>query len=99
MRTDRLYLHSLDSFAAFRRLIEFYVTSHNEVMPHSAFDGQTPNEMFFGSGDEVAQNLSAARGSAREDRMRQNRAARCGVCVREASSGALLLQRPCSKML
>ncbi len=94
-----LYLHPLDSFAALRRLIEFYVITHNEVMPHSAFDGQTPNQMFFGSGDEVAQQLAAARGSAREERMRANRAARCGVCVGGTASRALLLQRPRSRML
>jgi hypothetical protein len=68
------------------------------VMPHSAFEGQTPDEMFFGTGDEVTQNLSAVRRSAREERMRENRTARCGVCVQEASSGALLLQRPRSRM-
>jgi transposase InsO family protein len=94
-----LYLHSLDSFAALRRLIEFYVNAHNEVMPHSTFDGQTPNEMFFGSGDEVAKRLSEARSSAREKRMRANRAARCGACTRETASRALLLQRPRSRML
>ena len=93
-----LYLHTLDSLAALGRLIEFYVTAHNEVMPHSAFQGQTPNEVFFGTGGEVTQKLSAARTSAREERMRANRTARCGVCVREASSGALLLQRPRSRM-
>ena len=94
-----LYLHALDSLAALRRLIEFYVKAHNEVIPHSAFEGQTPDEKFFGTGDEVTQNLSAARRSAREERMRENRSARCGVCVGEASSGALLLQRPRSRML
>jgi putative transposase len=93
-----LYLHSLDSFAVLRQLIEFYVTAHNEVMPHSTFDGQAPNEMFFGSGDEVAKRLSKARDSAREERMRANRTAQCGVCVGETSSGALLLQRARSRM-
>ena len=68
------------------------------VMPHSAFHGQTPNEMFFGTGDEVTRKLSAAHRSAREERMRANRTAQCGVCVREASSGALLLQRARSRM-
>jgi transposase InsO family protein len=34
-----LYLHTLDSFTALGRLIEFYVTAHNEVMPHAAFNG------------------------------------------------------------
>jgi transposase InsO family protein len=93
-----LYLHPLDSFAALRRLIGFYVTAHNEVMPHSAFKGQTPDEVFFGIGDEVSKRLAEARESAREERMRQNRAARCGLCVGDASSGALLLQRPRSRM-
>ncbi len=93
-----LYLHSLDSFAALRRLIEFYVTAHNEVMPHSAFQGQTPDEVFFGISDEVTKRLSEARESARGKRMEVNRAVRCGVCVGETTSGALLLQRPGSRM-
>jgi hypothetical protein len=67
-------------------------------MPHSAFQGQTPDEIFFGTGDEVTQELAAARINARDERIRENRAARCGVCVGEASSGALLLQRPRSRM-
>ncbi len=99
LKLSWLYLHSLDSFAALRRLIEFYVTAHNEVMPHSAFQGQTPDEVFFGIGDQVAKRLAEARESAREKRMKENRAVRCGVCVGETSSGALLLQRPRSRML
>jgi len=93
-----LYLHTLDSFAALRRLIEFYVTAHNKVMPHSAFQGQTPDEVFFGIGDDVTQRLAESRESAREKRMKENRAAGCGVCVGETSSGALLLQRARSRM-
>jgi transposase InsO family protein len=93
-----LYLHSLDSMAALRRLIGFYVTAHNEVMPHSAFHGQTPNEVFFGVGEVVIRELAGARKTAREKRMKANRAARCGVCVGDTSSGALLLQRPRSRM-
>jgi transposase InsO family protein len=93
-----LYLHSLDSLTALRRLIAFYVTAHNEVMPHSAFKGQTPDEVFFGIGDEVPNRLSEACESAREKRIKANRVAGCAVCVGEASSGALLLQRPRSRM-
>jgi transposase InsO family protein len=93
-----LYLHSLDSLAALRRLIEFYVDQHNGVMPHSAFQGQTPDEIFFATGDDVAQKLVAARKAAREKRLNENRAAACGACVLETSSGALLLQRPRSRM-
>ncbi len=93
-----LYLHSLDSITALRRLIEFYVKAHNEVMPHSAFQGQTPDEIFFGIGDEVPKRLAEARASAREKRMNANRAVGCGVCFEEMTSGALLLQRARSRM-
>ena len=98
LRHAWLYLHTLDSIPALGRLIEFYVTAHNEVMPHAAFDGQTPNEMYFGTGDAVAAELVTARKTAREERMKANREAQCGVCIGETASGALLLQRPRSRM-
>jgi hypothetical protein len=44
-----LFLHSLDSLTTVRRLIAFYVQEHNTVLPHSAFRGQTPDEMYFGN--------------------------------------------------
>ncbi len=93
-----LYLHTPDSLAALRRLIEFYVKAHNEVMPHSAFHGQTPDEVFFGIGDDITKRLAESRESAREKRMEANRAAGCGVCLGATSSRALLLQRPRSRM-
>jgi transposase InsO family protein len=42
-----LFLHSLDSVGTVRRLVEFYVKEHNTVLPHSAFRGQAPDEMYF----------------------------------------------------
>src|SRR5262245_27843399 len=42
-----LFLHSLDSVTTVRRLVAFYVDEHNRVLPHSAFRGQTPDEMYF----------------------------------------------------
>ncbi len=93
-----LYLHTLDNLAALHRLVDFWLTAHNEVMPHSAFEGQTPEEMYFGTGDAIAAELSTARNTAREERMKGNRAARCGVCVGETDSRALQLQRPRSRM-
>ena len=88
-----LYLHSLDSIESLRRLVDFYVQQHNEVMPHAAFDGQTPDEVYFDRGDAVAVKLAAARIKAREERIKTNRAATCGVCRSDLSSAALLLQR------
>jgi hypothetical protein len=71
--------------------IEFYVTAHNQVMPHPAFEGQTPDEMYFGTGGSVVAELATARKAAREERMKGNRAAACRVCFVEADSTALLL--------
>jgi len=76
-----------------------YVTAHHEVMPHAAFDGQTPDERYFGTGGAVPAELATARQIAREERMKANRSAGCGVCVPGADSDALQLQRPQSRML
>jgi hypothetical protein len=40
-----LFLHPLDSVTTVRRLVGFYVDQHNRVLPNSAFQGQTPDEM------------------------------------------------------
>ncbi len=76
-----LYLHGLESESGLRRLIAFYVQAHNEVMPHSAFHGQTPDEVYFGKGNTVVADLAIGRVRAREARMDRNRQTRCGVCV------------------
>ena len=93
-----LYLHSLESLESLRRLVDFYVRQHNEVMPHAAFHGQTPDEVFYGMGDGVVVQLTAARNHARDKRIRANRAAACGVCKSDTSSAALQLRRPRSRM-
>ena len=49
-----LFLHALDSVPTVRRLVAFYVDEHNRVLPHSAFRGQTPDEMYFGIGGHSA---------------------------------------------
>jgi transposase InsO family protein len=79
-----LYLHGLERESGLRRLIAFYVQAHNEVMPHSAFNGQTPDEVYFGTGSAIAAELAAGSARARDARMARNRGARCGVCVSRA---------------
>ena len=54
---------------------------HNSTIPHSAFQGQTPDEMYFGRGDGVPDRLAEARAVARERRMEENRARQCAVCA------------------
>ena len=79
-----LYLHGLETESEVRRLIAFYVEAHNDVIPHSAFDGQTPNEVFFGTGDAVVARLAVERVQAQTERMDRNRSVGCGVCIRRA---------------
>ena len=86
------------SAESLRRLVDFYVRQHNEVMPHAAFKGQTPDEMYFGRGDGVVVKLAAVRIKARDQRIEVNRVAQCGVCRSDVSSPALQLQRPRSRM-
>ena len=75
-----LFLHSLDSVTTVRRLVEFYVDEHNRVLPHSAFRGQTPDEMYFGTGDTVAADLTSRAAAARRTRVEANRSASCETC-------------------
>ena len=49
-------------------------------LPHSAFRGQTPDEMYFGTGDLVTDELDAKKVAARQAKMETNRRAACGVC-------------------
>ena len=75
-----LFLHSLDSVTTVRRLVTFYVDEHNRVLPHSAFRGQTPDEMYFGTGDAVPADLTSRTAAARRARVEANRSAACETC-------------------
>jgi hypothetical protein len=70
----------LDSVTTVRRLVAFYVDEHNRVLPHSAFRGQTPDEMYFGTGDAVPADLTSRAAAARRARVKANRSAACGTC-------------------
>jgi transposase InsO family protein len=75
-----LFLHSLNSVGTVRHLVEFYVQEHNQVLPHSAFRGQTPDEMYFARGDAVPADLMARAAAARRARIDANRSAACRRC-------------------
>jgi putative transposase len=80
-----LFLHSLDSVATIRRLVAFYVHEHNHVLPHSAFRGQTPDEMYFGTGNALDADLTARAITARRARVAASQSASCKVCPSLAS--------------
>jgi len=76
-----LFLHDLDSIATVRRLVEFYVTEYNTVLPHSAHAGRTPDEVYFQQNLEVPDQLAEARKKARAARLEANRQRECHDCV------------------
>jgi transposase InsO family protein len=75
-----LYLNPLDSLAHLRKLVAFFVDEYNTTMPHSAFRGQTPDEMYFGTAKNLEDELDTAREKALERRMAANRVLSCHRC-------------------
>jgi hypothetical protein len=78
--TAWLFLHSLDTVTTVYRLVAFYVDEHNRVLPHSVFRGQTPDEMYFGTGGGVPADLTSGAAAARRTRAEANRCAACATC-------------------
>jgi hypothetical protein len=76
-----LYLNTLDTMAHLQALIAFFVEEHNAKMPHSAFAGQTPDEMYLGTAKNLPDELFVARAQARERRLAVNRAVSCHRCA------------------
>jgi putative transposase len=76
-----LYLNSLDSIDRLRALVAFYVEQHNTQMPHAAFAGETPDEVYFGTATSLPAGLAAARAWARAARVATNRALSCASCL------------------
>ncbi|MDB4680133.1 DDE-type integrase/transposase/recombinase [Planctomycetaceae bacterium] len=75
-----LFLHELDSAQTIEKLVAFYVDQHNTHLPHSAFRGQTPDEMYFGTDEDIPQQLHESRLMARRSRLEANRAQSCRMC-------------------
>ena len=75
-----LYLNTPDTIRTLNKLVAFYVEEHNKRLPHSAFRGQTPDEMYFGSGSPIPAELEAAKNAARQSRMEVNRTKTCPTC-------------------
>lgn len=75
-----LFLNELDSLSKVTRPVAFYVDQHNRHLPHAAFNGQTPDEMYFGTGSAIPEQLSVAGQQARTARREVNLAASCNAC-------------------
>lgn len=72
-----LFLSELDSATSVRKLVAFYVEQHRIVVPHSAIQGQTPDERHLGTGISVPATLNEKRVVGRAARLAHNRAEAC----------------------
>lgn len=81
LKHNWLFLHSLESVSQVQRLVAFYVEEHNAIIPHASFQGQTPGEMYRGTGAQVPLQLAEQRAEARRNRLITNRLRRCVVCA------------------
>lgn len=80
MKHQWLFLHSLDTPATVTRLVAFYVPTYNDEIPHAAFQGQTPDEMYYGTGADIPAKLEQAKIISRAARLGANRAMTCRQC-------------------
>ena len=56
-------------------------------LPHSAFPGETPDEIYFGTGGQVQEDLASQRKAARTARLETNRAVACKSCEQIPAAG------------
>jgi hypothetical protein len=73
-----------------RKFVAFCVEQHNRHLPPSAFQGQTPDEMYWGTGDGIPEKLKAAQLQARELRLKTNRERNCHMCLQATPVGYLM---------
>ena len=90
LKHSYLFINSLDNRVAVERLVSFYVQQFNEIMPHSALNWRTPDEVYFGRAEDVPVQIEQARRAARQARMTTNRATSCDSCAANESSVSAL---------
>src|SRR5664279_4913982 len=81
MKHQWLFLNSLDNIERLRSLVAFFIESHNTQMPHAAFRGQTPDEVYLGTAVALPEELAAARKMARDKLLAANRAVSGSRCT------------------
>jgi transposase InsO family protein len=85
LKHQYLFMHRLDSVAAVRRHVTFYVKAHNSQIPPSAFNGRTPDEVYFGKGENISRHLATKRKEAQQARVKANQAMSCDSCPAAAA--------------
>ena len=81
VKHNYLFQQRLETLAIFEGHASFYLTQHNEVMPHNAFKGATPLEMYTGSwGPKCDAQLLEEAKASKAARHAHNTAGCCPIC-------------------
>ena len=65
-----LYMQSLTTIEVLEKHVDFYFKEHNDEIPHNAFMGSTPKEMYLGKWKaEQTDKLKKQQTDAREKRI------------------------------
>ena len=76
-----LFQQRLESLANFEGHASFYLTQHNELMPHNAFNGATPLEMYTGSwGPKCDTQITEQAKASKAARHAHNTTGSCRIC-------------------
>ncbi len=76
-----LFQQRLETLETFTRHASFYLTQHNEVMPHNAFNGATPLEMYIGSwGPKCNTQITEQAKASKAARHAHHTTRNCPIC-------------------
>ena len=84
-----LFLNTLESTVAVRRLVAFYVREHNEKIPRAVLGARTPDEVYFGREENVLERLSEQRKTATAGQERGKSSSEFAIAVNRHAQALL----------
>lgn len=83
IKNNHIYKHSFENIEKLKKQIGFYINEHNHYIPHSAFEFQTPKEIYKGNWtQDKTENVKIAQIEARQKRREHNlKFKSCESCV------------------
>ena len=83
LKHNHLFLKELSSLQVLEKHVDFYAQQHNEVIPHFALKGATPEEVYLGQWKHLIQDsIPKEIIEAQKSRIEYHRNLKpCGICT------------------
>jgi len=81
LKNNYLYYQKLESFESVKKHVDKYIKDHNELIPHTAFKGETPLEKYSMNNAEQIEEMSKNNSLALLNRIQTNLASSCRHCA------------------